>query len=278
MALGLVTARGSPRPDALSSAALRMMKIGLGPGLKGGYGEGAPAACCVSVDFDVTSPERHPWNHEGTLALIRLSEAHGIPLTWAICGRTAVEDPEAYQAILDSSVRQEIGVHTYSHIYADATGEKEYGDDIERCISVLGLPSRPRSFVFPKNRTGHFSLIRRLGFTSYRGPDRVIGAPVQNDGLWNIRPTYYVDPKSLRAEGLAKRFLEACIARSGVYHLWTHPWSLAIDGKTDKMATEFMEPVFARLEERSRAGLLQISTMGGISEFMTKRTGPGAAQ
>ena len=245
-----------------------MMKLTLDPGLDTGYEGGAKAAACVSVDFDVTRPERLPWNHAGTRALLEMSEAHEVPITWAICGKTAVEDREAYHSILDSKVKQEIGVHTYSHIYADETSEEEYRSDIERCIQTLELPSRPSTFVFPKNRVGHFSLLKGLGFTSYRGPSRAVGAPRVNEGLWNIRPVYYVDGKSLHAAPLINRFIDACIARSAVFHLWTHPWSLAIDGEVNAMASDVVGPVFAHMEERSREGLLSLSTMGGISRFL----------
>jgi len=250
------------------------MKIGLDPGLGTGYEGGARAACCISVDFDVTSPERRPWNSAGTESLLALSERHGIPLTWAICGRTAEEDQSAYHSILGSSVKQEIGVHTYSHIYANQCSEAVYEEDIERCISVLGLASRPTAFVFPKNREGHFDLLKRLGFTCYRGARRVIGSPVSNEGLWNIRPVYYVDQKSLAATPLIRKFVDACIARSAVFHLWTHPWSLAIDGKPDAMVSEVMEPVFAYMEEKGRAGLLSFSTMGRLSSFVASHGGP----
>jgi len=264
----LVTLRGSAKPDPLGSAALRMMKVGLDPGLDSGYEGGARAAACVSVDFDVTRDERYPWNHKGTAALLRLSEAHGVPLTWAICGKTAEQDREAYESILASPLKQEIGVHTYSHIYADETTEEEYERDIERCIDVLQISKHPTSFVFPKNREGHFDLLNRLGFKAYRGAKRVIGAPIENKGMWNIRPVYYVDPKSFQAAGLIRRFADACIARSAVFHLWTHPWSLAIDGEVEKMTSDVMEPVFAHLEERSRSGVLSLATMGSLSEFM----------
>jgi len=270
--LGLVASRGSPNPDSLSSAALHLMKMGLEPGRDTGYERGATAAACVSVDFDVTSGERYPWNHAGTSALLRLSEEHGIPLTWAICGKTAEEDRKAYESILGSSVRQEIGVHTYSHIYADKTPEELYRQDIERCIDVLGIASRPRTFVFPKNREGHFGLLKSLGFISYRGAQRVIGAPSYNSGLWNIRPVYYVDGKSLHAVGLIRKFVDACIARSAVFHLWTHPWSLAIDGKVDAMVREVMEPAFAYMEQKSKQGMIDLTTMGNLSTFL----GPAA--
>jgi len=272
-ALGWVASRASPEPDIFSAAALRMMKIGLDPGLSTGYENGAKAACCISVDFDVTSQERYPWNRAGTESLLGLSERHGIPLTWAICGRTAEEDQGAYHSILRSSVKQEIGVHTYSHIYADQCSEAVYEEDIERCVSVLGLASRPTAFVFPKNREGHFGLLKRLGFTCFRGARRVIGSPVKNEGLWNIRPVYYVDQKSLRAAPLIRKFIDACIARSAVFHLWTHPWSLAIDGKPDAMVAETMEPVFAYMEEKGKTGLLSFDTMGTLSSFAASHGG-----
>jgi hypothetical protein len=277
VALGFVSSRGSSTPDTLSAAALRMMKIGLGHGMSSGYDAGAKAAACISVDFDVTRKERYQANHDGTKALLSLSENHGIPLTWAICGKTAVEDPEAYESILTSAVRQDVGVHTYSHIYADETSEAYYEQDIQRCISVLGLASPPRSFVFPKNREGHFGLLKRLGFTSFRGAKRVIGAPIEDKGLWNIRPVYYVDQKSLRASELIKRFVEACIARSAVFHLWTHPWSLAIDGSPDTMVTELLEPTFAFLEEKNMTGQISLTTMEGLSRFLSTSAYTGQA-
>jgi len=248
------------------------MKIGLEPGLESGYEDGAKSAACVSVDFDVTSGERYPWNHDGTSALLRLSEKHGMPLTWAICGKTAEEDWKAYESILTSSVKQEIGVHTYSHIYADTSTEEVYRQDVERCIDVLGISSRPKTFAFPKNREGHFDLLKDLGFTSYRGAKRVIGAPKGNSGLWNIRPVYYIDGKSLFSARLMRRFIDACMARSAVFHLWTHPWSLAIDGKVDRMISDVMEPVFAYMEEKDKEGAISLTTMGNLSSFL----GPSA--
>jgi peptidoglycan/xylan/chitin deacetylase (PgdA/CDA1 family) len=271
-ALSIVESRASSAPDPVSAAALRMMKIGLEAGLKGNYEGGARGAACVSIDFDVTSSERYQSNHVGTKALLRLSEAYGIPLTWAICGKTAEEDRSAYESILSCSVKQEIGVHTYSHIYADETTEEEFGSDIERCIQVLGISMRPTTFVFPKNREGHFGLLNRLGFRAYRGGHRVIGAPVENQGLWNVRPVYYVDQKSLKAAGLICKFIDACIARGAVFHLWTHPWSLAIDEEADRMASEALEPVFEHMDQSRKSGALTIATMGDLSNFMGSRS------
>lgn len=276
-ALRLVKSRESSMPDPLSSAVLGVMKIRLEAGLKSGYEGTARAAACVSVDFDVTAKERYPWNHDGTSALLRLSEEHQVPLTWAICGKTAEEDPEAYGMISRFKSKKEIGVHTYSHIYADSTPEEEYGRDIAKCIGVLGLDSPPTTFVFPKNREGHFALLRRMGFRAFRGKQRVIGAPAMHEGLWNMRPVYYVDGKSLHAESLVRSFVDACIARSSVFHLWTHPWSLAIDGKVDRMASELLDPLFAYLQQKQKDGLLSLTTMGALADLLDSR-GPAARE
>ena len=143
--------------------------------------------------------------------------------------------------------------------------------DIRRCLSVLGMASAPRTFIFPKNREGHFGLLKRLGFSCYRGKSRAIAAPTRDEGLWNMMPVYYVDQKSLGAESLIRRFIDACISRSAVFHLWTHPWSLAIDGSPRAMASSTLEPVFSYLKQKAEAGMLSISTMGDISDFLDAR-------
>jgi peptidoglycan/xylan/chitin deacetylase (PgdA/CDA1 family) len=245
------------------------MKIGLGQGSREGYERGAKAAACVSVDFDVTRPGREIPNRLGTHALLSLSEKYEIPLTWAICGKTAEADWESYESILNCSVKQEIGIHTYSHIYANEVSEDVYRDDINKCLAVLGLSSTPDTFVFPKNREGYFDLLKRMGFRCYRGQLRVIGKPTQEKGLWNIRPVYYVDQKSLGAQSVIERFIDVCIARRAVFHLWTHPWSISIDGKPDEMVETTLEPVFAYLREKKESGLLLPTTMGRLSSFLS---------
>lgn len=265
-ALEWVTHSKSFAPDFLTREALRLMRIGFGPTVESpGYPGGAGAACCVSVDFDVTRPERYQSNHNGTEALLRLSEKYEIPLTWAICGKTAEEDPKAYKSILDSSMRHDIAIHTYSHVYADECGEDEYEADVRKCISALALSAPPTTFVFPKNREGHFAMLRRLGFRSFRGAKRAIGMPVMHDGLWNIRPVYYLDQKSLGAESLIKHFIDACSAHSAVFHLWTHPWGITIDTNPAPMVTRTLEPVFAYLKQQQQVGVVAPHTMAEIA-------------
>jgi peptidoglycan/xylan/chitin deacetylase (PgdA/CDA1 family) len=157
------------------------------------YPGNAKGACCISVDFDVTSPERYKPNQAGTLALLDLSDRFDVPLTWAVCGKDAEKDSATYLKIRQADTCQEIGVHTYSHLDASTCSAAELEADIQHCIQVLDLRSTPKVFVFPWNREGHFETIRRIGFMTYRGKRRAIAPPRKENSLWNIAPVFYLD-------------------------------------------------------------------------------------
>ncbi len=254
----------------LTLMALQRLRIGFqppGPEFHVPWAE--RGAACVSVDFDVTRPGREGPNRKGTFALVELSEKYGVPITWAICGRTAEEDAESYSHILDSSAEQEIGIHTYSHIDASQAEEAELEAEIERCMAVLGLHSTPKTFVFPWNREAHFDLLKRMGFIAYRGRERVVGGLSKGRGLWNIPPVYYVDQKAVGAGTLMKRYLDLCLRHRAVFHLWTHPWSIVeAGGSADRMVSSALEPVFAYMAQKREEGLLHTGTMGSLASAL----------
>ena len=229
------------------------------------YPGGAKAAACISVDFDVTESHRYGPNRAGTEKLLELSQRYEVPLTWAICGKTAVEDMDSYHRILDSPVSQEIGIHTYSHMDALKSGPTEFEEDITKCLDALDMRSAPRTFVFPWNRENHFEVLRKLGFKTYRGKERVIGPPDHSNGLWNERPVYYVDQKSFGAESLIMKYVDLCSRTSAVFHLWTHPWSIVMEGDPNPML-KTLDPVFSHLREMNRRGVLALCTMGEIAD------------
>ncbi|MDA4123633.1 MAG: polysaccharide deacetylase family protein [Thaumarchaeota archaeon] len=223
------------------------------------------AAACISIDFDVTAEDRFEANREGTRALLDLSEKYGVPMTWAICGMTADADRESYERILKSPVKQEIGIHTYSHIDAQRSAAEEFEKDVRRCVDALGLDAMPLTFVFPWNRVNHLPVLRRMGFKAFRGKERAIGAPALNEGLYDIRPVYYVDQKSQGAHSLIKRYVDLCASASSVFHLWTHPWSV-VRGEGGGPMVETLDPVFRHLRGLADKGTLSLSTMGGLAE------------
>ena len=249
---------------------LRLIRQGYGPIPK--EGEATPSVC-VSVDFDVTVPSRFDDNRKGTFALLELAGRYDVPITWAVCGKSAEADMRSYSAIADSK-KDEVGVHTYSHIDATAASAEEFRSDIARCVQVLGLDS-PRFFAFPWNREARFDVLRELGFRVFRGKKRAIGSPVRKDGLWNVRPVYYVDQKSVGAEPLMKQYVDVCVALSIPFHLWTHPWSLVSKGDTGPMMRT-LENLFAYVSERRAGGELATTTLGEIAAALDSRPGAGA--
>lgn len=266
LALDAIASSPGSNPTVASSL-LKLLRIGYGPLSTTPSGRiTGTAAACVSVDFDVTLPSRFDDNRRGTLALSELAVRYGIPITWAVCGMTAEADMRSYSAIEDSAPDREIGVHTYSHLDASVTPAGDFKADIERCIQVLDLES-PKTFVFPWNREAHFDVLRSLGFRVYRGKDRAVGNPVLRDGLWNVRPVYYFDQKSRGAESLMKKYVDLSIALSTPFHLWTHPWALAIGGKTEQTVAT-LESLFAYIAEKREQKLLSTSTLGGIAETL----------
>jgi len=244
------------------------MKIDYGPLVRyGPNGIEGRATLCFSVDFDVTDPSRSERNRKGTFEFLQLSEQHRVPLTWAICGNTAERDMKSYQAISNFSGRQELGIHTYSHIDAAASTKADFGADVQRCLQVLNLPNPPKTFIFPWNREAHFDVLRQFGFRTYRGASRAIGAPVLHQGLWNVRPVYYIDQKSSNALSLMKAFVDFCIEKSTVCHFWSHPWSV-MGGEKEREMLQTLESLFAYLNQRCVEGRLVLDTMGGIASLM----------
>jgi peptidoglycan/xylan/chitin deacetylase (PgdA/CDA1 family) len=265
----LETARLSASIGAgfVSRRLLAPIKIDYDPPVATGklYPGNKRAAACVSIDFDVTVEDRYQANRVGTKTLLELSEKYGVPLTWAICGMTADADRESYERILNSPTRQEIGIHTYSHIDAQKCDAGEFEKDIVRCIEALNLGSTPPTFIFPWNRVNHFPILRSLGFKVYRGKERAVGAPTPSEGLYNIRPVYYVDQKSFGAQSLINKYADLCASASSVFHLWTHPWSIVMhDGGTPMVET--LDPVFSHLRKMSDRGELALCTMGELAE------------
>ena len=233
-------------------------------------GEIRPTAL-VSVDFDVTRPSRFDDNRKGTSALVELAESHGIPITWAICGKTAVEDRKAYNAILNSSGNHEIGVHTYSHIDATTATKDEFREDVTRCIRTLELDA-PATFIFPWNKEAHFDVLEELGFEAFRGKKRVIGLPVRYQGLWNMRPVYYMDQKSQGAESMINAYVDFCVKRAAFFHLWTHPWGLTMDGDTSRMSRT-LDSVFAHIEDLRKKGRLTTLSLGDAAQVLNRQAG-----
>ena len=267
-AVELALAAGTRPPDKVTRSLLRIMRMRYSP--PSGpitYQGGASSVCCISIDFDATVPERLAPNREGTKLVVDLGERFEIPMTWAICGRTADEDRGSYDSIVDSAIKHEIAIHTYSHVDASKTTPQDLEAEIEHCISALGLAQRPKTFIYPWNRVAHFETVRKCGFIAYRDKQRVMGFPKNVNGLWNLAPVWYLDRNSLGAKNLIKRVIDLSIATHSVFHLWFHPWSV-VEPSPEVFSKEVLEPSFSYLMEKRDDGRLVVQTMGALAEWL----------
>ncbi len=199
---------------------------------------------------------------------------------------------------IKSTPKQEIASHTYSHFFWGQEGctHESAESDMNAWIRVAksyGITAT--SFVFPKNSVGHLSLLKKNGFTTYRGPDinwfstapnifkhilQILDflLPVspssvkvsKNAGLINIPGSYYFPsargirkyiPKGLRAYK-AKRGIDSAIKKGEIFHLWSHPIDFA--DQTSKLMYDF-EEILAYANKKVVEGKLEIKSMKEIS-------------
>ncbi len=204
-------------------------------------------------------------------------------------------------AIRACRVPQEIGCHSFSHvIFGDpgcspATAESEVAAAV-RAAQRMGLTLR--SFAFPRNSVGHLDVLRRHGFTCYRGPgprwyegDDAPGAlrrlahlvdvataaepptvlpDTTPSGLVNLPGSMIYFPRHgvrryvpmARRVARAVKGLEAAARSRRVFHLWFHPTNLA-DG-TDEMFAG-LRAILERVQALREAGDLEVRPMGSFA-------------
>ena len=281
----------SSRP--VRSGLLALLRIEYNPPMFTDYPNGGKAICTISIDYDhlTKSPEstqarwlplartdRLEQNAVGTKTLIDLCEKYEVPMTWAVTGCTAEQDPGSYELVEHASVRHEIGVHTYSHLDVSSASREELLADIQRCLQVLQLRTKPRSFVFPWNRAGHFDILKELGFNAFRSQKRSIRAPLSRDGMWDFSPVYYLDTLSIRSSKIICKYVDLCISCGAVFHMWSHPWSIVSGDSAEAMSREVLTPLFRHLNKRKESGEIAIMTMGEISNYLEKRGTSSASE
>jgi peptidoglycan/xylan/chitin deacetylase (PgdA/CDA1 family) len=156
-------------------------------------------ALCISIDvelawgiWDKPSAEYHARcaAHEAEIIgkLVALFERYEVSATWAIVGRLLERDAQAAKstaygdaiwyapAVIDqiraARVAQDIGSHSYGHVYFGETPREALRRDLtdaRRVHDRHGLPFT--SFVFPRNQVAHLDLLREAGVRVFRSVD-----------------------------------------------------------------------------------------------------------
>jgi peptidoglycan/xylan/chitin deacetylase (PgdA/CDA1 family) len=187
-------------------------------------------------------------------------------------GRSIFLGRSLIEKIRACPVPQEIGCHSFSHVIFGDSGcsaETAESEILASLAAARNLGVEMESFAFPRNEIGHLDLLRKHGFTCYRGPEprwyereslpmvlrrvaRMMGVlaaaeppvalPHQTEsGLWNIPGSMIYFPMhglrkhipvSFRVRRAIKG-LDAAARLNKIFHLWFHPTNLS--DATDKM-------------------------------------------
>lgn len=241
--------------------------------------------------FPDISPPKHTWRAAPWF--------EGVPTG------TEAEHPEFYARTLVRQLRdagQDVGSHSFSHpIFGDPGCSRQTAEsELKRCIAEadeLGITMR--SFVFPRNMVGHVDLLRKYGFTCWRGLEpvwwrhprateslarlahfgEVLRAkcpptvmPTRDaHGLWNIPASCSflpIDgirraiPLSRRVER-CQRGIDQAAADQRICHIYLHPINLASEPKRMVAALGDVLDHAARLRD---AGKIEILSMRDVAE------------
>jgi hypothetical protein len=209
---------------------------------------------------------------------------HQAPLFY---GRDLVEE------IISSKVDHEIGYHSFSHVIFSECSEEVAEAEIKKGIEIAKKEYSIdlRSFIFPQNKIGHIDLLRKYGFTAYRGENlwqstlssslfrSVLNAqlnsmvphpakPRWENGILNI-PTSMLFPSSpFPLSGLlkAKLGLLRTIRNGGVFHISMHSESL-LGALISNQLSIFLSYAHRKKEQ----GKLRILTMAELASYTQGR-------
>lgn len=268
--------------------------------------------------------------------LLRLFEAYGIPATWAVVGHLLTTDtsyrdeypgpsdwfqqadrgmatwPEQWvgtdlvEAVETASVDNELASHSFSHAIFPEISDEQANAECELAKTVgeeFGLDFT--SFVFPRNRIAHRSLLEEHGFECYRGqrPDpqyeipgvrgfRMLvggltgrGGPstvtpsVDEYGLVNIPASVFLggfrgqpwtELGKLRGDPavtLLKRGIDKACETGELFHMWLHPHDL-----TDDRYIERVREILDYVSLKENQDQATVRTMGDVASRVKRES------
>jgi peptidoglycan/xylan/chitin deacetylase (PgdA/CDA1 family) len=234
------------------------------------YKYGFQGAFCISVDFDNMKKDKEHIFSKGSIAILKLADQFKIPISWAICGITAISNIEIFNKIVNSKIDHDLGIHTYSHRdFSLITSKEDVRKEISYCLNKLEFKKRPVTFIFPYNSEGYFDVLKEMGFIAYRSQSRMIGHPIKIHELWKIPPVYYLDEKSYGGFNLIKLMLQFSIITGCVFHIWFHPWSIEEKESVESYIKDILYPLLSYIHENRDK--IWICTMNELANYCEAR-------
>lgn len=280
---------------------------------------------CISIDVELAwgirdRPSRayHARCAEREAAIVRgllaLFDPLAVPATWAIVGRLLERDdaaarstphgdriwyaPELVEQVRAARTPQDIGSHSYAHVYFGETSREALRDDLAAARRVHerhGLPFV--SFVFPRNQVAHVDLLREAGVKVFRSVDRgwhirvrerlgagagraanladkvlpippAIVEPIDHGAVVELPSSMLlmarnglrraIHPAAVVAK--AKLGLAAARRRGGAFHLWFHPSNFYYDTERQLETLGDIVRAAARMRDRGELDIRPMSS------------------
>jgi hypothetical protein len=204
---------------------------------------------------------------------VNMFETLEVAATFAIRGQCLDINNDAVDLLLDSSIKNDIGSHGYTH--------RRFGDlshsDAEMEMSMTGVAMRkcgiiPRSFIFPQDSVGHLDLLEKYGYKSYRSYGGFLQDRMQieqHGGLYNICPSMHLT-RSANALFL-KKIVDIAVTKKAPFHVWFHLWNFGENMESIRRnATKTVFPLLLYAREKMNLGVLTFETMLSVTEKIEK--------
>lgn len=210
--------------------------------------------------------------------LLALFKKYQIPATWAVVGKLFENGPKDgwhgkdIVNMIKETPLQEIGSHSYSHEVFNQI-------DLHKAKIETQNPHHLKSFVFPRNKIKYLEILKKNGFTNFRGPDQSeyelllprippVHSAFKESGLVNIPGSMYLVSGRGKRKYIPQGFrylkcclgIDAAIRQHKIFHIWAHPIDIASD--TNKILKDLEQTL---IYAKGKKGL-KIMTMGQIAK------------
>jgi len=206
--------------------------------------------------------------------LIRFFDELEIPVTFAVRGQLTETRSEVLELLVRSIIRHDIGAHGYYHRTFTSLTKTEAQNELGLISTGMNkFHIKPRSFVFPKNKVGHLSLLERFGYVCYRDEGGLLkdGMYVKKTGqLYDIHPSFHLGAT------YNPIFLDKIINIAAKYrvpfHLWFHPRDLyEARGSVQRTIDRVLSPVYSYAKKEEKKGTIRFETMYSLAEKISKK-------
>ncbi len=196
-----------------------------------------------------------------------------IPVTFAIRGQLTEVNSPIIDLLKDAPVKHDIGAHGYYHREFTELNVSEAEHEltlIERGMKKYNII--PQSFIFPKNKIAHLSLLEKYGYKCYRdyGDFKEDGMYIEKcGGLYDIHPSFYIGQSYTPI--FLNKIVDISVKNKLPFHIWFHPWNF---GKTKDLIKRKIEkifyPLFQYAKKKEDQGTLTFETMLSITHKIEK--------